>query len=84
MCKESKWGLFKLTIDFKGNIFRNQTGFECQMEKRHKQKETKRLQRAAFVCVDAPVAVRNVRAATALLGSGAADALSDAFDNGFI
>lgn len=36
------------------------------------------------VCVIAPVTMRNVRAATALLGSGAADALSDAFDNGFI
>lgn len=36
------------------------------------------------VCVTPPVTTRNVRAATALLGSGAADALSDAFDNGFI
>lgn len=37
------------------------------------------------VCVIAPVTMSNVRAAaTALLGSGAADALSDAFDNGFI
>lgn len=36
------------------------------------------------VCVIAPITMSNVRAAaTALLGSGAADAC-DAFDNGFI
>ncbi len=52
-----------------------------------KKNETKKLRQAVCVCTCVCVStssVRNVRAATALLGSGAADVLSDVFDNGFI
>lgn len=50
------------------------------MEKKYE----KRRAATCGMCVIEPVAMGNIRAATALLGSGAADALRDAFDDGFI
>ncbi len=76
----------KFHVDFKRNKWLNQTVWMSYGKKEwNKKAETGRVCVHVCVCVCVSTSsVRNVRAATALLGSGAAGILSDVFDNGFI